>query len=373
MDTSLLHRPFVLQPNRVWRTYLGGKLLDEMEGKECPIDSHFPEDWIASTTRAINRGREHLREEGISKVEINGRNILFTDLTKSFPQEVLGKRHVEAFGVETAVLVKLLDSAIRLHIQVHPTISYARRYLESNRGKTEAYIILANRIGINPYIYLGFQRSPSREEWRRVIEKQNIPKMVSFFDPIPVKRGDVFIVHGGIPHAIGEGLLMVEIMEPTDFVVRCEFERGDYILPESASFMNLGLERSLDMFDYIPYSTEAIKKRFSPVPRVVKEEDGGREWELITSRETQCFRVNRIEVRGKFEVRTSETFWIGIVANGKGRLIFNRGFIDLMRGRKFFVPPCLFGFYLDAEIGDPLEIIIVMPPEPPNKKFENFP
>ena len=37
--------------------------------------------------------------------------------------------------------------------------------------------------------------------------------------------GDVWIVPGGLPHAIGAGVLMVEVMEPSDWVVRCEFER----------------------------------------------------------------------------------------------------------------------------------------------------
>ena len=60
----------ILEPNRVWRTYPGGRVLDQMEGKPEPEDSHFPEDWIGSTTRAVNRGREHLTEEGLSKVTI---------------------------------------------------------------------------------------------------------------------------------------------------------------------------------------------------------------------------------------------------------------------------------------------------------------
>ena len=56
-----------LAPNRVWRTYLGGATLDAIYGKPAPADSHFPEDWILSTTRAVNAGRESV-EEGVSRV-----------------------------------------------------------------------------------------------------------------------------------------------------------------------------------------------------------------------------------------------------------------------------------------------------------------
>ena len=44
-----------LPPNRVWRTYSGGLMLDRMEGRASPADGTFPEDWIGSTTRASTR------------------------------------------------------------------------------------------------------------------------------------------------------------------------------------------------------------------------------------------------------------------------------------------------------------------------------
>ena len=47
-----------LLPNRVWRTYLGGGTLDAISGVQPPEDGHFPEDWILSTTRAVNVGRK---------------------------------------------------------------------------------------------------------------------------------------------------------------------------------------------------------------------------------------------------------------------------------------------------------------------------
>lgn len=39
-----------LPQNRVWRTYLGGRVLDELVGKSAPCDSHYPEDWVGSVT-----------------------------------------------------------------------------------------------------------------------------------------------------------------------------------------------------------------------------------------------------------------------------------------------------------------------------------
>ena len=107
----------LMEPNRVWRTYPGGRLLDTLEGKPEPADTHFPEDWIASTTRAVNPGREDVNEEGCSKVNIQGTVWLLRDLVQRFPDQLVGPSHFDRYGPNTQFLVKFLDAALRLHIQ----------------------------------------------------------------------------------------------------------------------------------------------------------------------------------------------------------------------------------------------------------------
>src|SRR3954469_9024276 len=90
-----------LPPNRVWRTYPGGRTLDALAGAPQPADTHFAEDWIASTTRAANPGREHLRE-GVSLVQVG-----FDPTPRDFVQLLardaeyfLGTAHVTKFGAQ---------------------------------------------------------------------------------------------------------------------------------------------------------------------------------------------------------------------------------------------------------------------------------
>ena len=52
----------------------------------------------------------------------------------------MGSGHYQRWGAETGFLLKFLDSAIRLHIQCHPTIPFARAHLNSPLGKTESYL-----------------------------------------------------------------------------------------------------------------------------------------------------------------------------------------------------------------------------------------
>ena len=230
----ILEPCYRLAPNRVWRTYPGGRTLDEIEGVAKPADTHFPEDWLLSTTAARNVGREKFPDEGISRVVTSSGELPLTELAARFPEELFGKAHREKFGNSAGFLLKYLDSAIRLHMQCHPSVPFARRFLNSPFGKTEGYFILAIRPECEGYIYLGFQRTPEYGAFKRAVETQDTEAILAGFDRIPIKPGDCFYVPGGIPHAIGEGVFMVEMMEPTDFAVRIEFERGGYRLPESA-------------------------------------------------------------------------------------------------------------------------------------------
>ena len=57
--------------NRVWRSYQGGRILDEIVGKSEPQDGHNPDDWIGSVTAARNPDGQ-CKNEGISRVQIEG-------------------------------------------------------------------------------------------------------------------------------------------------------------------------------------------------------------------------------------------------------------------------------------------------------------
>ena len=349
------------ESNRVWRTYPGGKNLDRKEGRDHPEDSHFPEDWIGSTTVAVNKGREHLFEEGLSKVTITGETMKLKSLCEQDPEAMLGAQHFRKYGANTQFLLKFLDSAIRLHIQCHPTIPFAQKYLNSNSGKTEAYIILSIREEIsNPYIYLGFQHPPAKADFKRMIEAQDEEAILACFEKIPIKPGDVFVVPGGMPHAIGEGVFMIEVMEPTDFAVRIEFERGGYVLPEEARFMNRGIDFALSMFNYTPSPVASLKESYFCKPRIVNKQNQSTEYALIDAEKTTCFSVKRFDIRDNYGLEV-DSFYIGIVTKGSGTIVFGEQTFPLEEGAKFFIPYQSGPHTYESDIG--MEIITTFPPE----------
>ncbi len=188
-------KPIFFERNRVHRLYLGGQSFADFFLSEKEADNYYPEEWIASTVEANNSKSYRLRE-GVSIVR--GTNIFFDELLEKYPEELLGNRKYD-------ILVKLIDSAIRLPIQTHPTKEFSKKHLNCEYGKTEAWLIVDTRPGAK--IYLGFNDKYTREylEELAVISEHDKEIMTAVCQQIEVKTGDVFMINAGVAHAIGAG------------------------------------------------------------------------------------------------------------------------------------------------------------------------
>lgn len=346
--------------NRVWRSYLGGRVLDHLVGEEDPEDSHYPEDWIGSVTAASNPGTSG-PDEGVSRVNLNGEQLLFSELIAQDPGYFLGAEHVTHFGQQPMVLVKFIDSAVRLQLQVHPTAEFAREHLDSDSGKAEAYYILDIRDDVDEaFVYLGFQRPPDRASLKKSIEAQDLETLTGHFDKIRVKPGDVLFIPGGIPHAIGGGIFLVEILEPSDLVVRFEFETAGYTLPESARFMNRGLDFCLDIFDFRAIPEPVVRRDFMFEPQLETDYgEGGQRYHLVGPETTPCFAVKKTVAHSMIE-REEETFFTGVVTEGSCVVRTADSAVELDTFDKFFCPAGLGAYTIETKEG--AQILECFPP-----------
>ncbi len=354
--------PYRIETNRVWRTWRGGRILDEINAAPEPRDGSFPEDWIASITHAVNPGREHLVHEGLGTLTgVDGRTIRMDELIAADPEFVLGAGHVAAYGTSTRLLVKLLDSADRLHIQAHPSAQWASERLGSPNGKTEAWWILQVRDGETGWVYMGFQHPPTPERWRELVDTQDLDAMEACFEKIPVRAGDVLLIEGGVPHAIGPGLLLLEVQEPTDYVVRCEYGSGATALPESARTMGLGLDAVLDLFDYRPCPAREVRRRFGPRPRELRRTADGSETALLAAPQTDRLELRTIRVDGAFAPVFDGRFSVLLVLDGAGTIRVGDSALDLKPWSRVLLPAAL----EEAELHGRLTVARCLPPLPP--------
>jgi len=343
----------LLPPNRVRRNYRGGKLLDAIQGADVPNDGNTPEDWIASTTEAVNPGWPPVSNEGLAACVLpDGGYMLLRDLFHSNGDFYLGRRHMTERGPELGFLAKLLDAGMRLHIQAHPTAEFARAHLGSRWGKFETYLILDCREGSRPVINLGFQRPPEPAEWRRIILEQDLEAMAECFDPVPVKPGEVWMVPGGLPHALGEGLLLLEVMEPSDLVVRCEHTLEGIEVPPAGRYMGRDPELAMQIFDFTPLSVDDVTRRYRIAP-TLETETGAYSKELLIGREqTDAFREYRHTIRTSASIPLEPCVSVWVVIGGSGAVAIGASKIEVGKGSKFLVAAAADTLNVEPEYGD---------------------
>lgn len=339
MKTALtpLSRLVPVLPTRVRRNYRGGRELDRLAGHPAPKDSDQPENWLASTLKATNPDLPPIEDEGLTRVRSGDEVTSLRELLVSAPEFYLGTQHLHQLGHQLGFLAKLLDSSMRLHVQVHPTSQFAREHMNAPYGKLEVYYVLGVREGCEGYIRMGFQRSPGRERWRAIVEHQDIAAMDACFDKIPVKKGDVWRVPGGLPHAIGEGVLMVEIMEPSDLVVRCEFEREGVVLPPNSRYMGRDLDFCLNVFDYQSYPSDEVIKQHRIEPKPLIATPGWSYDQLISPQDTSCFEIFRLRASTSGTLAADHRCSLYIQVEGTGNLCAGEETILLSPGSACFV------------------------------------
>ena len=367
MDT--LNYPVRLDNPRAWRTYLGGSGLDRLHGTEPGEDGHFPEEWIMSVVAARNVGREDFPEEGMSHIPETGKTL--KALIEANPEAALGKEFVREHGATPGVLVKLIDSAERLTLQVHPDRPTAERLFHSPYGKTECWHILEAREvnGEEPCIYYGFKEGMTKKKWQDLFNRQDIPGMLEAMQRFVVMPGDTILIEGGMPHAIGAGCFLVEIQEPTDFTVRVErttpsgFPVADFLCHQG-----IGFEKMMEVFHYQNMTRGEIIRRGFLKP-TVREYPGGKVLTLVGYNRIPYFQLNEIQTVGSITVQHTGTFSGLYVLEGNGTLKCGERNFPLEKTAQFFVPAGADDLRFSASPGEKLTILQFFGPQCQTEKL----
>lgn len=156
------------------------------------------------------------------------------------------------------ILVKFIDAAKDLSVQVHPDDEYAHVH-ENQNGKTEMWYIMDAQPGAG--LVYGFAHSVTKEQLRQAIEEGTLSKHLQRVD---VHKGDVFFIPAGTVHAIGAGALIAEIQENSNVTYRVyDYNRVDkngqkreLHFDKAAEVMNMeaedNLRRKPRMVNYYP-------------------------------------------------------------------------------------------------------------------------
>jgi mannose-6-phosphate isomerase len=309
-------RPVVLPPNGVPRFYRGGPAITALRGVSFPGE-RVPEEWVGSTATVFGE-----RELGLAALPDG---TLLRDAIAADPDGFLGPAHVARYGAEPALLVKLLDPGERLPVHVHPDADFAAAELGVPFGKTEAWIVIGAG-GEDAAVHVGFRDAVERATLARWVHEQDHDALLGALNRVPVGLGDALFVPAGMPHAIGEGLLIVELQEPTDMSVLLEWD-GFGIADEDEATLGLGWERALGC---VQLGARDPRPLHGPAPDAPVAA-------LLPRSADAFFRAERVAPAPDAEL--AQGFAIVIVLAGEGLLqTEDGGALELRRGATVLIP-----------------------------------
>jgi len=227
---------------------------------------------------------------------------------------------------ELPILIKLIDAADNLSVQVHPDDKTAME-LEGQNGKTEMWYVIDADDGAK--ITYGVKKDTTPQELKKAIAENTIDDMLSTVDS---KKGDVFFVKAGTIHAIGKGNLIAEIQQNSNVTYRFyDYNR----VGRDGKPRELHVEKALMVADC------SKPKAFEPLMC-----NGGER--LIGKCEYFC--TYELKVDGKKTLCADEKSYNAIVVtDGKFTVSYNDKDIVAKAGQTLFVPAGLGDYVVSGE------------------------
>ena len=236
---------------KIW----GGTKIKDILGKDFSPLSNCGETWEISGV-----------EGNLSKVSEGPlKGMTLPEITEIFKEDLVGKKVYQQFGNNFPLLIKFIDAAADLSIQVHPDDKLAKKR-HNSLGKTEMWYVFQADKGAK--LISGFNRKTSKEEY---LEYLNSGRLMEILNEESVNAGDAFYLPAGRVHTIGKGLLLAEIQQSSDITYRIyDFDRTD----REGNKRELHTEEAIDALDYNTYSDYKIRvqKSLNEVVPLVKSQ-----------------------------------------------------------------------------------------------------
>lgn len=186
---------------RLW----GGSRLGNLLGKKYPnTEQRFGESWELS---AVEKS-----ESVVTNGFLKGNTL--AELVEIYMGDLMGETVYEYYGDKFPLLVKFIDSAQALSVQVHPNDEMAKEQSDSF-GKNEMWYVM--ECEPDSEIIVGFSKPVSRVELASHIKNNTVSSVLKSYK---VAKGDFFYIPAGTIHAIGKGVVLLEVQQSSDITYR---------------------------------------------------------------------------------------------------------------------------------------------------------
>lgn len=288
--------------------------------------------------KGINDGPNKIGEsweisgvKGNESVVDNGpdQGVSLTNMIARYKGALVGDENYRRFGTTFPLLVKIIDAAGDLSLQVHPDDKLASKRHDGSLGKTEMWYIVDTDEGAT--ILSGLNKELTPEEYACIGADPGLLEYVARHESHP---GDVFFLPAGRIHGIGAGNLLVEVQETSDITYRIfDYGRVD---AKTGKTRELHVDQAKDAIDYKVYPDY--------VGKAGEEVDGVSE--LVTC---SHFTVDRVRVDGRHRLLMDNGSFLTLTCTeGHVDVTDDRGnTVVLKKGESMLVPAM--AKYIDLE------------------------
>ncbi len=198
------------------------------------------------------------------------------------------------------IMIKLIDAADRLSVQVHPVKTEMWCVLEADEGATLVY---------------GLKDKFDEKAFTEAVAEGRVEELLNY---VPVKKGDVFFIPQGLVHAIGKGILIAEIQENSNITYRVY----DY------NRLQNGKPRELHVEQAIKTVKDFAEEQISSIRYL-----NGKKSDNVLA-DCSLFKVERYQLDSSMEIDTDSGFVSVICTEGEGTV----GGEPMKKGDSFFLP-----------------------------------
>ena len=222
---------------RIW----GGNKLNQAVPTELQIEN-LGEIWSLSGVE----GNLSVVENG----NLHGQNL--NELISTYEEKLVGKKVWEGFGKDFPLLIKFIDAAQPLSVQVHPNDEQAKR-LHNSFGKSEMwYIMDAEK---DAELIIGFNEDIEKSDYEKHLMSESLEEILG---KVPVEKGNAVYIPAGRVHAIGAGIVLAEIQQTSDVTYRIyDYNRID----KDGNKRELHTDLALEAIDFSPI--ENVKTKYN--------------------------------------------------------------------------------------------------------------
>jgi mannose-6-phosphate isomerase len=298
--------PLLLTPV-LKRARWGGRRLGTLFGKALGSESDYAESW-----ELVDRGPV---QSCVAAGPCQDRTL--HSLMEAHSEDLLGPR---AAASRFPLLVKLIDAADRLSVQVHPTCAQAAAMQLTEPGKSEAWVIMEADPGSR--LYVGLKRGVTEARLRDALRAGDVESCLHSF---PARVGDCINVPAGTVHAIGEGIVLTEVQQPSDLTFRL-FDWGR--VERDGSPRPLHIEQAFQCIDF-------ERGPMDPVSPVTVE-DAGHPCELLLT--SPNFVLRRHIASDRILIPDDGRFHVLLMLAGAAEIRTDTETIAMPRGSTVLLP-----------------------------------